>query len=134
MASRSEEDVPVSEPDAPVFDEAILGELRTSMGDDDDGFGIELAEAYLADGPTQLAAMEAAIAANDASAVVRPAHTLKSSSATLGALRLAEVCRRFEHTGRAGTIGGEGADPTTLRTEWEAAEAALRNWIASRTR
>ena len=124
----------MSEPDAPVFDPAVLEELRASMGDDDDGFGIELAEAYLADGPTQLAAMEAAIAANDASAVVRPSHTLKSSSATLGALRLAEVCRGFEHAGRAGTVGGEGADPTTLRAEWEAAEAALRNWIASRTR
>jgi HPt (histidine-containing phosphotransfer) domain-containing protein len=123
----------VSEPEQPIFDGAVLGELRTSMGEDDDGFGIELAEAYLADGPTQLAAIEAAIAANDASAVVRPAHTLKSSSATLGALRLAEVCRRFEHAGRAGTIGGEGADPTTLRAEWEAAAAALRTWIAGRT-
>ena len=124
----------MSEPDAPVFDATVLEELRASIGDDDDGFGIELAEAYLADGPTQLAAMEAAIAANDASAVVRPSHTLKSSSATLGALRLADVCRRLEHAGRGGTVGGEGADPTTLRAEWEAAEAALRNWIASRTR
>ncbi len=103
------------------------------MGDDDDQFGVELAEAYLADGVVQLEAIEAAVAAGDAGALVRPAHTLKSSSATVGALRLAEASRRLEHAGRAGSVGGEGvADPRALRSEWDAAEAALRGWMAER--
>ena len=38
-------------------------------------------------------------------AIVRPAHTLKSSSAALGAMRLAQIAREIEMAGRAGDDG-----------------------------
>ena len=118
------------DPDAgqpPVLDGAVLAELSASV-QGDRAFVLELINAYLADGAAHVDAIEAAIAADDAAALVRPAHTLKSSSATVGAQRLAAVSRELELAGRSGSIGPASAAPA--RAEWDAAVAALGTWIA----
>lgn len=121
------------EPDPATFDADVLAELQASM--DDAAFVVELADAYLADGVQQVEAIEAAIAAGDADALVRPAHTLKSSSATVGAPRLAELSRRLEMAGRAGSVAAEGVpDASVLRAEWDAAGDAIRGWIEATRR
>ena len=74
--------------DAPALDEAVLNELKETTGDDP-AFVRDLIETYLADAPVQLEGIEEAVAANDAEALIRPAHTLKSSSATVAAMQLA---------------------------------------------
>src|SRR5919106_789484 len=76
--------------DASVLDDAVLAELLTSTGEDV-AFVRDLLETYLAETPEQLDAIRAAVASNDAAGLVRPAHTLKSSSATLGAMRLSSL-------------------------------------------
>jgi two-component system sensor histidine kinase/response regulator len=111
----------------PVLDEAVLAELTSSV-QDDRPFVVELVNAYLADGPAQVDAIEAAVAANDAAALVRPAHTLKSSSATVGAQRLAAASRELEMVGRSGSL--DSASAASLRADWEAAVAALQAWVA----
>ena len=111
----------------PVLDEAILAELSASV-QGDRAFVVELINAYLADGGAQVDDIEAAIAADDAAALVRPAHTLKSSSATVGAQRLAAASRELEMAGRSGSIGSGSA--ATLRADWDAAVAALGAWVA----
>lgn len=118
------------DPDLPTLDAAVLRELRASTGGDDE-FVAELLEAYLADGAAQLAAIEAALAAGDAATLVRPAHTLKSSSATVGALRLAELCRGLEVAGRSGVLDGVDPDGAVqdLRSQWQAVDGALRSWL-----
>jgi HPt (histidine-containing phosphotransfer) domain-containing protein len=78
------------EPDVPVLDERVLNELLTST-DNDASFVRELVETFMAETPGHMQAMDAAVEADDADALVRPAHTLKSSSATLGAMRLSSV-------------------------------------------
>ena len=45
----------------------------------------------------------------DAAAMIRPAHTLKSSSATLGARTLAACCHELEALARSGDLG-QGAE------------------------
>ena len=92
----------------PVLDEATLAELSASV-EGDRAFVVELINAYLADGGAQVDAIEAAVAADDAEALVRPAHTLKSSSATVGALRLAAASRELEMAGRSGSLGSDSA-------------------------
>jgi two-component system sensor histidine kinase/response regulator len=42
----------------------------------------------------------------DAAALHRTAHSLKSSSATLGALRLSALCKEVEALGRANALEG----------------------------
>jgi HPt (histidine-containing phosphotransfer) domain-containing protein len=48
--------------------------------------------------------MRAAAEAGDAEALVRPVHSLKSSSANVGASALAEACRSLEADGRTGVV------------------------------
>lgn len=117
------------EPEA-ILDTSVLGELSRAVGGDR-AFVVDLVETFLADGITQLAAIEGAFAAGDAAAIVAPAHTLKSSSATVGAMQLAGMARAVETAGRSGSLDGLGPaiDATSLRTAWIQAADALRGWI-----
>lgn len=113
----------------PVLDEAVLEELSASV-QGDRSFVVELIIAYLADGPAMVDAIDAAVAAEDATGLVRPAHTLKSSSATVGALRLAATSRELEMAGRSGSVQpGSSAPAAALRADWESAVAALEAWV-----
>ena len=110
--------------DAPILDGAVLAELRESTGDDDE-FVRELVDAYVSEATGYLDAMTAAATSADPSAIVRPAHTLKSSSATLGAMRLAEISRGIEEAGRAGRTDDLAVAVEQARATWTATLAAL---------
>ena len=113
-----------------VLDESVLAELLASTGNDM-AFVRDLVETYLVEAPAQVEGIAGAVAAADAAALVRPAHTLKSSSATMGAMRLSAVARRLEMAGRAGELdAATAADAATVRTECEAASEALTGWLA----
>ena len=115
-------------PEAEILDEAVLEELQASV-EGDRGFVVELIEAYVADGAAHIEAIGAAVDAADADALVRPAHTLKSSSATLGAARISTTARQLEMLGRSGTLGsGVGDLLSRVREDWPATTAALRAW------
>jgi histidine phosphotransfer protein HptB len=114
----------------PVLDQSVLDELLETTGGDAD-FVRDLVETYLADAPAQLEGIDAAITANDADALVRPAHTLKSSSVTLGAMRLGEISRTLEMTGRTGALDATAReDAATAHAEWTSAQQALDAWLA----
>ena len=110
--------------DAPILDQAVLDELRESTGGDDD-FVRELVEAYVSEAMGYLEAMTAAAAAADPAAMVRPAHTLKSSSATLGAMRLAAISKGLEEAGRADRVDDLAADVDRARATWTATLASF---------
>jgi len=120
----------VNENEAGVLSETVLDELRSSV-QGDRAFVVDLIEAYLSDGESQVSDVEAALAAGDPAALVRPAHTLKSSSATVGAERLASAARALESAGRSGALDETvGAQVARLRAAWREAAEALRGWIA----
>ena len=108
----------------PLLDQAVIDELRASVGDDDE-FIADLVETYLAEGAVNLEGMLAAAAALDVAAVVRPAHTLKSSSASLGAMRLSAICRAIEEAGRAGDAASLRDDVDLANATWQATVAAF---------
>lgn len=123
----------MNERETPVLDAAVLEELAATVGGDH-GFVDELIRTYLEDTEGQLAAIEAAVAAEDAGALIRPAHTLKSSSATLGAKRLAERARALEIAGRSERIDDESrADGKKIQVDWQEARTALQEWTTGRT-
>jgi HPt (histidine-containing phosphotransfer) domain-containing protein len=107
------------------LDAAVIAELRDSVAGDD-AFVRDLVATYLDEGPGYIAAMEAAVAAGDAAAIVRPAHTLKSSSASLGAMRLAQLCREIEFAGRDGSLEGIAERVAEARAAWDATVEALQ--------
>jgi len=113
---------------AATLDPHVLATLEDSVGGDR-GFVAELVETYLADGVLQVEAVEAAVAARDAGGLVRPAHTLKSASYTVGAMRLGDIAKFLEARGRQDLLQGAADDVAAARTEWAAVEAALRVWL-----
>lgn len=84
-------------------DSAALERLLEITGGDI-AFVDELIDTYLDDAIVQLEAMRQAAAAGDAGAIVRPAHSLKSSSANVGAVALTSLCRTLEADGGSGAV------------------------------
>ncbi len=109
----------------PILDETVLSNLSASV-DGDRSFVVELIETFLADGPDQLTAIDAARAEDDAENLVRPAHTLKSSSAVLGAARLSAISRQIEFCGREGRATDMAALAQEAQRAWAATVEALR--------
>ncbi|MEO8571534.1 MAG: Hpt domain-containing protein [Chloroflexota bacterium] len=87
----------------PTFEPEALERLLEITGGDV-AFVDELVDTYLDDAVIQLAAMVEAAAAGDPRALVRPAHSLKSSSDNVGAVALANLCRTLESEAREGAV------------------------------
>ncbi len=111
-------------PDAPI-DAATFAELLETVGGDRD-FLAELVETYRADCPGLFAELRTAMASGDAAAARRAAHTLKSTSASLGALGLAGQCREIEAAAATGTLVGLEARVERAAVTYGEVETALR--------
>ena len=74
----------------------------------------------------QLADLQAAPGGGDPVVVANLAHTLKSSSASIGAVALSRACAEVEHGLRSGTLVDVGAQVRRLAAEGEAALAAVK--------
>ena len=77
----------------------------------------KVVDLYLASTPALLQTMREAESGGDAEKLKAAAHSFKSSSANLGALRLAGVCSELENLGRAGST--QGALPLLHQAEEE---------------
>ena len=118
----------------PVIDEAAVELLRELGGDDEPGLLLELIELYLRDAEDRMRILGDAQRGGDASTVARAAHSLKSSSANMGALALSDVLRQVEE--RASGSDHEGLDDLVERcrgmhAEVDAAFRQLREMSAS---
>ncbi len=88
-----------------------LQNIRSLSVKDGSGLVRRVVLAYLDDAPRLLAALEQAIGAGDVKAGASAVHSLKSSSANVGAEHLARLCRQFEATR---WTAGEAADQMRL--------------------
>jgi PAS domain S-box-containing protein len=89
----------------------------------------ELAEMFLAESPGWMAAIAAALAAGDADAVRRKAHTLKGSVGTFGARRAREAALQMEEIGGTGDLTRAGPAWAELQKAVGALERALREEV-----
>jgi HPt (histidine-containing phosphotransfer) domain-containing protein len=69
----------------------------------------EIVERYLAESPRRLARMREALASGDTADLRFVAHSLKGSSAQIGAVTVAEKCQEIERRAAGGTLEGAGA-------------------------
>lgn len=83
-----------------VLDESVLRELKEIMEDD----YVDLLQTYLRNAPQLLAQVRAAITQGDVKAMLIPVHSLKSSSANVGAIELSELAKETEKLVRAGNF------------------------------
>lgn len=100
--------------DVPDFDPTVLAALPMVLDGSAPDFAREVLQLYEQASVRALAAIAAALAAGSgqAQALLRELHTLKSGSAQVGAMRLAELAGRFEADLRAGRAA---------HTEWSVA-------------
>lgn len=111
-----------------TIDPTVWAELQELMGPETDDVLAELIDSYLEDTTRQLTLIQEASRNRNPVGLARAIHTLRSPSASLGALKLADLCSDVE-----GRLRGD--DPLghwppehldTLMAEAERAMAALK--------
>jgi PAS domain S-box-containing protein len=88
-----------------------------------------LVETYLASSAQYFAAAEAALGRADSVALRQAMHTLKSSSANLGATELARRCAEIERLARADRLVDVRADWIAVTDEYERVKHALQETV-----
>jgi HPt (histidine-containing phosphotransfer) domain-containing protein len=114
---------------AAALDRAALDAIRALDVGGAAGLLQQVVQLYLESAPAQIAELRRAGAAGDASAVRNIAHSLKSSSANLGAARLAEMCKAVEDAARAGRLGGDVPSADEIEGEFQALRPALEREV-----
>jgi signal transduction histidine kinase/DNA-binding response OmpR family regulator len=110
---------------AEVLDDSVLRELREIMDDDYQS----LLRTYLRNAPQLLDQIQDAIDRRDVEAMVIPVHSLKSSSANVGALRLSECARAAEGLARNGQLAEAEAAFQDVQFAFSDAAAALQTHL-----
>ena len=85
----------------------------------------ELVDTFLAEAPIMLSELRSALAAGNADAFRRAAHSLKSNSNTFGALTLGALAKNLELTGIAPAAAANGATLDALDAEYSRVASAL---------
>ncbi|WP_017715148.1 response regulator [Kamptonema formosum] len=110
---------PAEPAELPVLDAKMLQSLREI-----DALA-EVIDLYLENFPHLLQSINAAVSSEDAVALRSAAHSMKSTSGTLGASGMFELCKQLEAMGRAGTTAEAPALVSQIEGEFERVRAAL---------
>ncbi|MDA0652565.1 MAG: Hpt domain-containing protein, partial [Proteobacteria bacterium] len=95
------------------LDQAVVEPLRVGKPD----LWKRLIGIYMDTAPVSLETLERALANNDCPSIHMAAHTLKSSSAHMGAVKLADLCRQLEAAAGEGNLQAGPALLGALRDE-----------------
>ncbi|MEO8671401.1 MAG: ATP-binding protein [Tahibacter sp.] len=117
---------PLGQRDGAALDQEIVRDLLDVMGEE----FTDLVNVYLEDTPKNLALLEQAAARGDKNGLIAPSHSLKSTSANLGAMTLAEIAKRIEHEARGGTLGDPQPVVRDLAREYGRVSAELKHLLA----
>lgn len=97
--------VPSDPAETPAIDRSVVDGLRELDESGGVGLALELFESFLTTADQDLARLNAASEAGDARGLAQVSHSLKSSTANVGARRLSALLREIEHCSRAGRLG-----------------------------
>jgi histidine phosphotransfer protein HptB len=117
-------------PDPAIIDLQAIENLRALNPGDDDAFLREITSIFLEDTPHRLAELDQSLAEGDAVRFARAAHSIKGSSANLGAASLRAVAEKLEYQARTSGIADVAANLDHLKREFTKASTALTQLIA----
>jgi CheY-like chemotaxis protein len=112
----------VAQDSAPVLDQGAIDGLVAVM----DKEVTEVLDVFLDNAAKLMGEIEQSARQGSAEGLKSAAHTLKSSSAMFGAMRLSNVCKELELMGRTGAVEGAQEKATRAKAEYEQAVAALK--------
>ena len=113
-------------PSFPVLDQTMLEELREIAGDET----TRIITIFLEDAPRLIGTLEKAAAVPDLDAMRDAAHTLKSSSANVGAMALSAAAKRVELGARARKLERPAVAVALVIAEYARARMALQGYAA----
>ena len=119
----------MSEPD-PSIDPAVIANLRTLNSGDNDDFLREIVGLFFIDTPVRLADLERSLAAGDAATFQRAAHSIKGSSASLGARLLRALAEEIEGRAQKEGLAGLGPMVRSLKAEFAVVKTALEKIVS----
>lgn len=112
-----------------TVDPSVLDDLTARLGERGAAFRTSLVQTWREESASRTLDLDAAVAAGDRSGVSVVAHTLRSSSAALGAHELAATCEAIENGLRAGEDRDLAADAAAIKAGVAAtAEELTRLW------
>ena len=94
-----------------VIDSSVFTALKETMGAD---FVVELVQTYAEETPQLLASLQEALAKQDCETFNRAAHSIKSASNSMGALKLGEMAKELEIMGREKNLAGAASKVEAL--------------------
>ena len=107
----------------PLIDQEVLDELRSMLGGEVD----RLIDVFLEDTPRLVSALEVAASSGpDYVALRDAAHSLKSSSANLGAMSLSAAAKRIEMGARQQSLDRPAVAVALVANEFQRARQQLR--------
>ncbi|MDI6748277.1 MAG: response regulator [Rhodocyclaceae bacterium] len=127
------EGAPVTEAKPAAIDSRVLDQLRKLDPSGGLGFARRILRIYLDTSGDGVREVERAIAAGDADSLRRAAHTLKSSTANVGATTLADRFKQLEALGRAANLEGAPALLDDTLREYGRATHEIRALLAEDT-
>nr|WP_277877401.1 hybrid sensor histidine kinase/response regulator [Stenotrophomonas maltophilia] len=110
----------------PVLDRDVLDELHAVIGDT----AFQIITVFLDDAPALVQQLQQAAQGSDEPRLQAIAHSLKSSSANVGALSLSAVAQRIEHEARSGSVQRPAVAVALLVAEFARARVALTGYLA----
>ncbi|MBD2435706.1 PAS domain S-box protein [Nostoc sp. FACHB-110] len=108
-----------------TIDEKVLQSLCQMVAGDRRAL-VELMLCYLAEAPKLVEEIRASVVNQDAQTLWQTAHKLKSSSASLGAINLAQLCKQLEIHGKNNTLIECADICTQVQQEYEQVKTALQ--------
>jgi HPt (histidine-containing phosphotransfer) domain-containing protein len=119
--------VPASVPAqrADVIDREVLEQLTALQTSEKPDLVAQVINLYLVESPKLIEKLKQAAGASDAVEIANTAHTLRSSSANLGATGLTRLCGDIEASARAAVTDGASERVAEVETEFGNVQAAL---------
>ncbi len=93
----------------------------------------QIVDSYLASTPPLLERLREAAGRGDSNGLREHAHALKSSSGTVGARNLAELCKELEHVARQGAVPDAEEQVAGIWEEYKRAQEALMSLVQRET-
>ena len=116
--------------DLPVLDPQSIENLRALNPGDNDEFLREIAGIFLEDTPQRIAELDQSALVADIPKFTRAAHSIKGSSANIGATYLRAASERLENMARTQGLAGVAPLVEQVKAEFARTRDALQTLIA----
>jgi HPt (histidine-containing phosphotransfer) domain-containing protein len=108
-----------------VIDRSALASLRELQDEGDPDIIAEVGGLFIEHSPEKVNAIMQSVERGDAKGLLVAAHSLKSSSAYIGAMRLSALAKELELMGRSNSLEGAKEKAQKLKEEFDQAVAAI---------